>query len=175
MISSATQNLVARIRCISAPTPTWCARRGRDRLPPTAPPLRPFQLRPLGAAVDRLPIGKQSVAVTVDVQAPASMNLNQVANLKLIIRNTGTSDALNVDVQDELPEGLKFISSVPEMTPTHESHLTFRIPTLAAGSERTINLKVKPTKTGPFDHAATVKFETGCRSRTARARAQAQG
>ena len=31
----------------------------------------------VGPAVDRLPLGKQSVAVTVDVQAPASMNLNQ--------------------------------------------------------------------------------------------------
>ena len=148
---------------------------GQGQAPADGAPASPVPAEASGAAVDRLPIGKQSVAVTVDVQAPASMNLNQVANLKLIIRNTGTSDALNVDVQDELPEGLKFISSVPEMTPTHESHLTFRIPTLAAGSERTINLKVKPTKTGPFDHAATVKFETGCRSRTARARAQAQG
>ncbi len=130
------------------------------------PPPAPARVEASGPTVDRLPIGKQSVAVTVDVQAPASMNLNQVANLKLIIRNTGTSDALNVDVEDELPEGLKFISSVPEMILSHESHLTFKIPTLAAGSERTISVKVKPTKTGPFDHAATVKFETGCRSRT---------
>ena len=43
------------------------------------------------AAVDVLPLGKQSVAVTVDVQAPASMNLNQEATLKLIVRNTGAS------------------------------------------------------------------------------------
>ena len=129
-------------------------------------PAAPARTEASGATVDRLPIGKQSVAVTVDVQAPASMNLNQVANLKLVIRNTGTSDALNVDVEDELPEGLKFISSVPDVIRPHESHLTFKIPTLAAGSERTISVKVKPTKTGPFDHAATVKFETGCRSRT---------
>ena len=40
------------------------------------------------APVDRLPLGKQSVAVTVDVQAPSSMNLNQEASLKLIVRNT---------------------------------------------------------------------------------------
>ena len=29
-----------------------------------------------------------------------------------------------------------------------------------------ISIKVKPTKTGPFDHTATVRFETGCKSRT---------
>ena len=134
--------------------------------PADGAPAAPARTEASGPTVDRLPIGKQSVAVTVDVQAPASMNLNQVANLKLVIRNTGTSDALNVDVEDELPEGLRFISSVPEMTKSHESHLSFKIPTLAAGSERTISVKVKPTKTGPFEHAATVKFETGCRSRT---------
>jgi uncharacterized repeat protein (TIGR01451 family) len=140
--------------------------RTQGQAPADGAPAPPLRTEASGPTVDRLPIGKQSVAVTVDVQAPASMNLNQVANLRLIIRNTGTSDALNVDVEDELPEGLHYISSVPEMIKTHESHLSFRIPTLAAGSERTISVKVKPTKTGPFDHAATVKFETGCRSRT---------
>ncbi len=119
-----------------------------------------------GAAVDRLPIGKQSVAVTVDVQAPASMNLNQVATFKLIVRNTGASDALNVDIQDELPAGLEYVSSLPEMHKTAESHLSFKIPTLPAGSDRTISIRVKPTATGPKDHVATVRFETGCRSRT---------
>ena len=119
-----------------------------------------------GAAVDVLPLGKQSVAVTVDVQAPASMNLNQEATLKLIVQNTGASDALNVVIEDELPEGLQYISSLPDMQLTAQSHLTFRIRNLAAGSVKTISIRVKPTKTGPFDHAATVRFETGCRSRT---------
>ncbi len=117
-----------------------------------------------GATVDRLPLGKQSVAVTVDVLAPVSMNLNQEATLKLIVRNTGASDALNVEIHDELPEGLEHVAS--EMTVTAKSHLTYKINTLPAGSDKTITIKVKPTKTGPFDHAATVRFETGCRSRT---------
>ena len=29
-----------------------------------------------------------------------------------------------------------------------------------------ITIRVKPIQTGPFDHAATVRFETGCKSRT---------
>ena len=117
-------------------------------------------------AVDRLPLGKQSVAITVDVQGPASMNLNQEATLKLLVRNTGTSDALNVDVQDELPEGLQYVSSQPEMNVIADTHLSYRISNLPAGSDRVITIRVKPTKTGPFDHAATVRFETGCKSRT---------
>jgi len=118
------------------------------------------------AAVDRLPLGKQSVAVSVDVQAPANMNLQREATLKLIVRNSGTSDALNVDVHDELPDGLQYVSSQPEMNLTADKHLSFRIAALPAGSDRVITIKVKPTQTGPFEHAATVRFETGCKSRT---------
>jgi uncharacterized repeat protein (TIGR01451 family) len=117
-------------------------------------------------AVERLPIGKQSVAVSVDVQSPATMNLNQEATLKLIVRNTGVADALNVQVDDELAEGLQYVSSLPEMNLTAGQHLSYRIATLPAGSDRVLTIKVKPNKTGPFEHAAIVRFETGCRSRT---------
>ena len=117
-------------------------------------------------AAERLPLGKQSVAVTVDVQAPASMNLHKDATLKLIVRNTGVSDAFNVYVQDELSEGLKFLSSQPEMHVSGGNHLSLLIPTLPAGQDKVITLKVTPTKTGAFEHAATVRFESGCKSRT---------
>ena len=130
--------------------------------------------QPAGAAepplptADRLPVGKkQTVAVTVDVQAPPSMNLSKDATLKLIIRNTGTADAFNVRVDDELHENLKFVSSLPEMTVSGGGqHLSCVLSTLPGGSDRVITIKVIPTKTGPFDHAATVRFETGCKSRT---------
>jgi uncharacterized repeat protein (TIGR01451 family) len=116
---------------------------------------------------ERVPLGKQSVAVTVDVSAPASMNLKKDATLKLFVRNTGISDAFNVRVDDELPEGLRYLSSIPEMTVTDGGqHLSLKIPTLPAGQDKVITIKVQPTKTGPFDHTATVHFETGCRSRT---------
>ena len=69
-------------------------------------------------------------------------------------------------IQDELPEGLQYVSSLPEMHVAAGNHLSYKIPTLAAGSDKVITVKVKPTKTGPFDHAAMVRFESGCRSRT---------
>ena len=116
---------------------------------------------------DRLPIGKQSVAVTVDVQAPDTMNLRKDATLKLIVRNTGVADAFNVRVDDELPDGLKFVSSLPEMKVSGGGQrLSWILNTLPGGSDRVITVTVTPTKTGPFEHVATVRFETGCKSRT---------
>lgn len=135
------------------------------------PPANPV---PAGAAdadgsrlgVDRLPLGKQSIAVTVDVQAPASMNLNQEGTLRLLVKNTGSSDAMNVTVCDELPEGLVYVSSQPEARVVGGSLLTWRVNNLPAGSDRLITVKVKPTRSGPFEHGATVTFLTGGKART---------
>jgi uncharacterized repeat protein (TIGR01451 family) len=120
----------------------------------------------LGPASELLHVGKQSVQVTVDVQSPANMNLNQEATMKLLVRNTGASDALNVRILDELPPGVDYISSQPEAHVGGTSLLSWSYPILQTGTEKVIVLRVKPTKTGPFDHIASVHFETGSKSRT---------
>jgi uncharacterized repeat protein (TIGR01451 family) len=128
----------------------------------------PGSKQPDVLASERIPLGKQSLAVTVDVQSPATMNLNQPATLKLIVKNIGSDDALNVVVTDLLPDGVEFVSSQTNLTrhPSNASLLVFQIPTLTHGTERVITFKVKPTKQGSFDHAATVTFLTGSKSRT---------
>ena len=117
-------------------------------------------------SADHIPLGPQSVAVTVDVQAPKSMNLNQEATLRLLVRNTGTAEAINVKVLDELPEGLEYQSSQPEAYTAKESLLSWSMNVLPAGSEKVIAVKVKPVKAGSFDHAATVLFQTASKAQT---------
>ncbi len=117
-------------------------------------------------ATDPIPLGKQSVAVTVDVQGPASMNLNQKTTLRLIVRNTGTSNAINVKILDTLPDGLEYVSSQPEAYSAKESLLSWSINELPAGSENVITLTVKPVRTGPFDHVAKVLFQVASKARS---------
>jgi uncharacterized repeat protein (TIGR01451 family) len=117
-------------------------------------------------ATDPIPLGKQSVAVTVDVQGPASMNLNQKTIVRLYVRNTGTSNAINVKVHDTLPEGLEFVSSQPQASAANGSLLSWSIKELPAGSENVIAMTVKPVKTGPFDHVATVWFQVASKARS---------
>lgn len=114
--------------------------------------------------MDQLNFGKQSVGVSVDVIGPSSMYLNQEATLKLIVRNNGKADALNVAVTDELPDGLEFVSSQPETTPI-EGRLIWAIGLLPSGSDRLITLRVRPKKPGSFEHGATVKILTGSKAR----------
>jgi uncharacterized repeat protein (TIGR01451 family) len=121
-----------------------------------------------GLPVDQLPAGKQAVAVTVDVQSPTNMNLHQKATVRLIVRNTGASDALQVRIRDELPEGLKYVDQGSEPKPVVEgtSGLIWTLPLLAAGKDQVIKLQVEPVKTGDLDHGISVWFLTGSKART---------
>jgi uncharacterized repeat protein (TIGR01451 family) len=113
---------------------------------------------------DRLPLGKQEVVVSVDVQSPANLNFEQPAIVRIIVKNSGSSDALGVVVRDELPDGLAYVGSQPEAQLVGGSHLIWRFNTLPAGAERAILLKVRPTRVGAFDHAATVSFQAGSKA-----------
>jgi uncharacterized repeat protein (TIGR01451 family) len=148
-----------------------------DPAPASTPPVAPAAQAgaaapgdgPSDAAglVDRLPLGKQEVVVSVDVQAPAVMNFNREATVKIVVKNSGSSDALGVIVRDELPPGLAYVSSQPEAQRVGESLLSWRISTLPAASDRVILLKVKPTKAGgALDHGVRVQFEAGSKATT---------
>jgi uncharacterized repeat protein (TIGR01451 family) len=142
-------------------------------LPPAAEPPGAGKAAPAGdadagtflLAPDQLPLGRQAIGLTVDVVAPATLNLNQTATLKIVVRNTGASDVRGVVVRDELPESLAFESSQPEAQRTG-SILSWNLSNVPAGSERMILLKAKPVKVGAFDHAATVTLRAGGKSQT---------
>lgn len=114
---------------------------------------------------ESLPLGRQSIGLTVDVVAPQSLNLNHESTLKIVVKNNGVTDAHGVIVRDELPPKVEFLSSQPEARRI-DSLLTWNLETVPAGSERIITLKVKAVQVGPFDHAATVTMMAGGKSRT---------
>jgi uncharacterized repeat protein (TIGR01451 family) len=163
---------------IPAPTPTPLSAPGEgSALPPASEgPGQPEAPAAPGGATreaeplftlpaESLPLGRQSVGLTVDVVAPQVLNLNQVASLKVVVRNSGTADARGVVVRDQLPPTLSFLSSQPEAQRI-DALLTWHLGTIPAGSERVITLSVKPVKIGAFDHAATVTMLVGGKSRT---------
>jgi uncharacterized repeat protein (TIGR01451 family) len=73
---------------------------------------------------------------------------------------------MNVHIFDDLPDGLQYLSSQPEAYSAGESLLSWRISSLPASSEKVILVKVKPVKTGAYDHGATVTFQSGSKART---------
>ena len=159
-----------------APAPAAAAATPADGSALPAATERPGQAAPAANAheadaefvlpADRLPVGRQNIGLSVEVLAPQAMNIGQSATLKVIVRNSGTTDAQGVVIRDQLPDGLAFVSSQPETQPIDGKLLTWALGTVAAGSERIITVSVKPTKIGAFEHAATVIVKAGGRSRT---------
>jgi uncharacterized repeat protein (TIGR01451 family) len=126
----------------------------------SAGPIDPFVLPP-----EKLPLGRQSVALTVDVIGPPVLNLNQFTTLTIVVRNAGTTDAMGVVVRDELPDSLEYQSSQPEAE-RNGTLLFWKLTTVPAGSDKKIQVRVKTIKVGEFDHAATITMLAGSKSRT---------
>lgn len=138
----------------------------RERPGQPAPSASGREPEPFVLSPERLPLGKQSIGLTVEVKGPPTINLNQTALFRIIVTNPGTVDATNVTVRDELPAGLEFMSSQPAEQRISESLLVWSLNAVPAGSERVITLKLKPTKVGQFDHAATITMQAGAKSQT---------
>ncbi len=117
---------------------------------------------------ERLPLGRHEVVVDVEVQAPAEMNLNKPATAVILVANAGSSDAFDVTVRDELPPGLKFVSSTvpPEPGAVEQGILVWKLGTLPAGASKKIPMQVTPTQVVHMDHAATVTFRAGSKARS---------
>ena len=114
---------------------------------------------------DRLPLGPQSMGLSIQVISPPALNINKPASLKIVVKNTGAHEALGVVVRDVLPPGLTYEGSQPEARRL-ESILTWSLGPVPAGAERTIVVNVIPTQVGSFDHAATVSMMAGGRATT---------
>ncbi|SIN79866.1 conserved repeat domain-containing protein [Singulisphaera sp. GP187] len=128
--------------------------------------LAPNEADELVLSPERLRTGVQSAGLSVEVKGPATLNLNTPATYKIIVSNPGTADAIGVVVRDALPPELEFVSSQPQEQRGPDTLLVWHLGTVRAGSKQEILLKVKPTKTGPFDHAVTVTMRSGAKSRT---------
>jgi uncharacterized repeat protein (TIGR01451 family) len=142
---------------------------------PPAPPGGGAGAANLGApfAIDpaSLPVGSQAVQLSVQVLAPSAMTLHKPANVTIVVRNTGSTDAQGVVVRDQIPDGVKYVKSQPEaaVPPAGGApggFVAWTLGTLPAGSERKFLLTVEPVAKGPQDHAATVTLAAGARAKS---------
>lgn len=125
---------------------------------------------PVGGAFvispESVPLGPQSVGLSVQVFAPSTMNLNREATVTIVVKNTAAKDASGVVVRDQLPEGVEFVSSQPETAAPAGGLVSWYMQVIPGNTERQIKMVLKPTVKGSQDHTATVQIVTGSRART---------
>ena len=117
---------------------------------------------------ERLPLGKQRVQLSVEVQASPVLNLGKESTVKLVVLNESNVDAFGVSVVYQLPDGLEYLSATPEglQDSVNKALYYFKKPTLSANGEWTVVLKVVARSVKPCEHVATVTAKAGSRAST---------
>jgi len=102
--------------------------------------------------------GSQTPSLTIEKSAPAEMQVGKPAVVEILVRNSGTAAARQVEVHDELPVGAELLSTTPQATSTPEGRLVWKVGTLKPGDEAALLMEIKPLFEGEIGSVATVQF-----------------
>ena len=113
-----------------------------------APPIPTYNVAP--------PVlGTQTPAVTFEKKGPPSVPINQTARFEIIVRNAGSVTAQKIQVEDELPPGVRFMGGDPQPL-LRGDRVTWNIDSLAPNAERRLFLDLQATAAGDLGTNTTV-------------------
>lgn len=109
--------------------------------------------------------GPQEASLSVEKRAPAEVRIGQPARFAVRVRNTGRGRAENVTLTDQVPAGARLISSNPTAQ-VEGSRLTWRLGVIEPGDNRTVEMRIEPTREGPLGSVATVTMDASASAST---------
>ena len=109
--------------------------------------------------------GAQTPSVIIQKRAPSEVRVGKAASFVVNVQNVGAADALNVEVYDQVPAGMRFIEASPAPKQIG-NQLMWQLGSMAAGEERTITLQLVPELEGELGSVARVSFEAAASVRT---------
>ncbi|MEC8473799.1 MAG: hypothetical protein VXZ38_04040 [Planctomycetota bacterium] len=109
--------------------------------------------------------GAQTPSVVIQKRAPSEVRVGKAASFVVNVRNVGQADALNVQVFDQVPAGMRFVEASPSAKQLGEQ-LLWELGSMAAGEERTITMQLVPEQEGELGSVARVSFEAAASVRT---------
>lgn len=101
-----------------------------------------------------------SPSIDIEKTGPSARYLRQVAEYTIKVRNTGDSVLNDVVVTDEVPEGMKYISSTLQGTASGRN-VTWKLGTMAAGEAKQFNVTLSCEQPGTWTNKATVTTKEG--------------
>ncbi len=146
--------------------------------PPSVNPIRESNPPALGAtdalrpstivlspATNAGPTSKITQTVSLEAVCPETVEFGSEYRYELIVRNTGTTAAASVRVDDQLPGGAKYLSSEPAAEVNGE-RMSWPIGSLEPGDEKRIVVRVQPSGEGEVAGRATVSYSASVVTRT---------
>ncbi len=110
--------------------------------------------------------GSQNPIMLIQKRGPEEVRVGKKATFVITVRNAGNSTAHDVIVVDSVPLGMRFSEANPQVNPSAEGILTWKLGEMPAGDERTINLQMIPERQGELGSVATVHFTAQASLRT---------
>ena len=107
----------------------------------------------------------QSPKMTIQKMAPPEAVLGQPFIYHVLVKNTGTTSAQEVVVEDRIPKGAKLTGTIPRAEQMKD-RIIWRLGEMDPGTEKKISIRVIPEESGQIGSVATVNFVTKVASET---------
>ncbi|MEO1528692.1 MAG: hypothetical protein AAFX06_24995 [Planctomycetota bacterium] len=128
---------------------------------------RPLPAGPTMAAPgDRRLDGPQSPSVVIHKRAPAEVKVGKQATFVITVKNVGGATAMDVQVRDRIPTGMRLDDASPRPDPKYQPELVWDLGSLEPQQERTITLQLTPLQEGELGSVARVTFQAAASVRT---------
>ena len=102
--------------------------------------------------------GAQSPQVTIQKFVPNEIQVGKPAIFKIVVRNTGSIPAGQVEIRDQAPRGTKLLGTTPRASQGPRGEIVWTIGTLRPGEESSVEMQLMPTAEGEIGSVATVHF-----------------
>lgn len=114
---------------------------------------------------DRRLDGMQSPSIVIHKRAPEQVKVGKPATFVIQVQNVGGVEALEVQVHDRVPAGMRLVDATPQ--PQMQGDLMlWQLGALEPGGERTISMQLVPEAEGELGSVARVTFEAAASVRT---------
>lgn len=107
------------------------------------------------------PATTQSPTVTVEWHSKGAINVGQESACELIVKNSGSVTAKQVEVEAGFPANVRLVSSDPK--PVSTTDLVWQFEEIAPGEQKVVQVKFIPVERGEVAASANVRF-TGAAS-----------
>ena len=109
--------------------------------------------------------GAQTPSVIIQKRAPAEVKVGKPASFVIHVQNVGAVEALDVEVHDRVPAGMRLVDASPK--PIQQGNmLMWQLGAMPAGDERTVTMQLIPEQEGELGSVARVSFEAAASVRT---------
>ena len=114
---------------------------------------------------DRSLEGVQSPSVVIQKRAPREVKVGKPATFVIQVQNVGSAEALDVEVHDRIPAGMRLVDASPKPM-VQGNQLLWQLGAMRAGDERTVTMQLIPEQEGELGSVARVSFEAAASVRT---------